>query len=64
MESTIGDVTVESDGSLVGPAAGHVPDGVASSSEEQEREVVATDEVHTLCMTCGERGVAVCIERL
>ena len=36
----VGNVLVQGHGSLVGPAAGHVPDGVASSSQQHQWQVV------------------------
>ena len=54
---TVGDVAVESDGRLVGPAARHVAYGVPSAPQQQQGDVITPDEVNTLRMAWkGGRG--------
>lgn len=48
---TVGDGGIESHGGLVGPAARHVADGVASSAEHQQRQVEALHVLHALGVT-------------
>lgn len=45
---TVGDGGIKSDSSLIGPAAGHITDGVASSTQHQQRQVEALHVFHTL----------------
>ena len=47
---TVWNGAVQGHSSLVGPAAGHVPDGVAPASQHQQRQVKALHVLHTLSM--------------
>ena len=47
----VGHVHVERHGRLVGPAARHVTDRVAAAAQQQQRQVVPLDELHTLGVT-------------
>ena len=49
---TVRDLGVQGGGSLVGPAAGHVADGVAPSTEHEQRQVEGLHVLHTLGMAC------------
>ena len=44
----VGDLLVQGHGRLVGPAAGHVPDGVTSSSQQHQWQVVPDHKHHKL----------------
>ena len=44
----VGDLRTEGDGRLVGPAPGHVADGVAAATEEHEGQVVLLHELDAL----------------
>ena len=46
----VGDGAVQRHRRLVGPAAGHVPDGVAASTQHQQGQVEALHVLHTLGM--------------
>lgn len=48
---TVGDGGIESHGSLICPAARHVTDGVASSTQHQQRQVEALHVLHALGVT-------------
>ncbi len=48
---TVGNGAVQRYSSLIGPAAGHVSDGVASTSQHEHGQVKALHVLHTLCMT-------------
>lgn len=50
--STVGDVRVQGHSRLVGPAAGHVADGVAASAQHEQRQVEGLHVLHTLGMAC------------
>lgn len=45
---TVGDGSIKGYSSLVGPAAGHVTDGVAPSAQHQQWQVEALHVFHTL----------------
>lgn len=48
---TVGNGAVQRYSRLIGPAAGHVPDGVASASQHEQGQVKALYVLHTLGMT-------------
>ena len=52
---TISDVHSQSLCRLVRPAAGHITDGVATSTQHEQWQVVLLHELHTLPMTCTHR---------
>ena len=47
---TIGDVTVKGHGCFISPTASNIPDGVPSSPEDKERQVLLPHEANTLSM--------------
>lgn len=49
---TIGNLRVQGHSSLVGPAAGHVPDRVPPSSQHQHGQVKALHKLHALGVAC------------
>lgn len=53
---TIGNLSVQGHSSLVGPAAGHVPDRVPPSSQHQHGQVKALHKLHALGVACGAKN--------
>lgn len=51
----VGNSAVQGDGGLIGPAASHVPDGVASSAQHEQGQVKTLHVLNTLSMTWGTR---------
>lgn len=51
---TIGNFSVQSHSSLIGPASSHVADRVATSSQHQHRQIKTFYKLHTLGMTCSK----------
>lgn len=51
----VGNGAVQCHGGLEGPAAGHVADGVATSSQHQQGEVETFDVFHTFGMTYNSK---------
>lgn len=52
-QPTVGNLHSQSYGGLVGPAPGHVSDGVPSPSQQQQRQIPLLHVLHTLPMTCN-----------
>ena len=50
---TVRDLGIQGDGRLVGPAAGHVPDGVAPAAQHQHGQVEGLHVLHTLGVSWG-----------
>lgn len=54
-QPTVGNLHSQSYGGLVGPAPGHVSDGVPSPSEQQQGQVPFLHVLHTLPVTCNHK---------
>lgn len=54
-QPTVGNLHSQSYGGLVGPAPGHVSDGVPSPSQQQQGQVPLLHVLHTLPVTCNHK---------
>lgn len=54
-QPTVSDLHSQSYGGLVGPAPGHVSDGVPSPSQQQQGQVPLLHVLHTLPVTCNHK---------
>lgn len=55
-QPTVGNLHSQSYGGLVGPAPGHVSDGVPSPSQQQQGQVPLLHVLHTLPVTCNHKN--------
>lgn len=53
---TIGNFSVQSHSSLIGPASSHIADCIATSSQHQHRQIKTFYKLHTLGMTCSKNS--------
>lgn len=63
IELAVRNCAVQSNGCLVGPAASHVPDGVASSTQHEQGQVKTLHVLHTLGVTWRAQRFAVNLQK-